>query len=89
MMPLCIVIDSTGALVSQGEFTGECNGYVLMTAADYAGSMTIAQLFGWPDPAAFGTAFMTSFGIVLGCAVVAHTVGSVAGFFDSSKEEEL
>ncbi|WP_158545614.1 hypothetical protein [Pseudomonas sp. 57B-090624] len=51
--------------------------------------MTIAQLFGWPDPVAFASAFMASFGIVLRCAVVAHTVGSVAGFFDSSKEEEL
>ncbi|PZE11970.1 hypothetical protein DMX10_17950 [Pseudomonas sp. 57B-090624] len=89
MMPLCVVVDSTGALVSRGEFTGECNGYVLMTPADYAGSMTIAQLFGWPDPVAFASAFMASFGIVLRCAVVAHTVGSVAGFFDSSKEEEL
>ncbi|WP_324709577.1 hypothetical protein [Pseudomonas citronellolis] len=89
MMPLCIVVDQSGALVSQGEFTGECTGYVLMTAADYAGSMTIAQLFGWPDPAAFGAAFTTAFGIVLGCSVVAHTVGSIAGFFDTAREEEV
>lgn len=89
MMPLCIVVNDSGELVSQGQFTGDCNGYVLMTAADYAGSMTVAQLFGWPDPVAFGAAFTTTFGIVLGCAVVAHTVGSVAGFFDNPREEEL
>lgn len=88
-MPLCVVLDPSGALVSQGQFTGECTGYVLMTAADYAGAMTVGQLFAAPSPVTFAGAFMAAFGAVLGCAVVAHAVGSVAGFFDSSKEEEL
>ena len=89
MLPLCIVVDESGRLVSQGEFTGDCTGYVLMTPADFAGSMTVAQLFGWPAPVAFGAAYTTAFGVVLGCAVVAHTIGSLAGFFDTNREEEL
>lgn len=88
-MPLCVVLDPSGALVSQGQFTGDCTGYVLMTAADYAGAMTVGQLFAFPNPAMFAAAFMAAFGAVLGCAVVAHLVGSVAGFFDSPTEEQL
>lgn len=90
MMPLCVYADvDTGVLHTVGQLSESCTGYVLMTAADYAGSLTISQLFGWPDPVAFAAAFMAAFGAVLGCAVVAHVVGSVAGFFDTSREEEL
>lgn len=90
MMPLCVYADvETGFLHTVGQLSESCTGYVLMTAADYAGSLTITQLFGWPEPEAFGLAFMAAFGAVLGCAVVAHVVGSVAGFFDSAREEEL
>lgn len=91
MLPLCVHLDpATNALVAAGEFTGECNGYLLITPADWAGSMTIAQLFAFPDPVVFASTFMSTFGIVLGCAVVGHAVGSVAGFFDAKNTlEEL
>lgn len=82
-LPLCVHLEPvTNALVAAGEFTGECTGYVLMTPADFAGSMTVAELFGFPDPLVFGATFTAAFGAVLGCAVVAHAVGCVAGFFD-------
>lgn len=87
MLPLCVHLDqATNALIAAGEFTGECAGYVLMTPADWAGSMTVAQLFAFPDPLVFAAAFTASFGAVIGCAVVAHAVGSVAGFFDSKHD---
>ncbi len=87
MLPLCVHLDqATNALIAAGEFTGECTGYVLMTPADWAGSMTVAQLFAFPDPLVFAAAFTSSFGAVIGCAVVAHAVGSVAGFFDSKHD---
>lgn len=87
MLPLCVHLDQmTNALIAAGEFTGECTGYVLMTPADWAGSMTVAQLFAFPDPLVFAAAFTASFGAVTGCAVVAHAVGSVAGFFDSKHD---
>ena len=91
MLPLCVHLDpATNALVAAGEFTGECTGYILMTPAGYAGSMTIAELFGFPDPLVFAATFTAVFGAVLGCAVVAHSVGSVSSFFDSIKTiEEL
>ncbi|MEF9673143.1 hypothetical protein QNM99_16990 [Pseudomonas sp. PCH446] len=54
MLPLCVVIDSNNNLVAQGEFSGDCTGYVLQTPADFAGSMTIAALFSYPDPVDFG-----------------------------------
>lgn len=88
-MPLCITVDADNQLVNSGQFTGDCTGYVLMTAADYTGSMTMAQLFGPPDAEVFAAFFMGFFGLVLGCAVVAHAVGSVAGFFDHHPVEEL
>lgn len=87
MLPLCVHLDqATSALIAAGEFTGECTGYVLMTPADWAGSMTVAQLFAFPDPLAFAAAFTASFGAVCGCAVVAHAIGSVAGFFDTKND---
>lgn len=91
MLPLCVHLDpATNALVAAGEFTGECTGYILMTPADFAGSMTIAQLFGFPDPLMFAATFTAAFGAVLGCAVVAHAVGSVSGFFNPiNSVEEL
>ncbi len=88
MLPLCVVIDSDNRLVAQGEFTGECTGYVLQTPADFAGSMTIAGLFGFPEPAAFGAAFAACFGLVIFLASVASTVGEVAGFFSSTSQVE-
>jgi len=90
-LPLCVYVDqATNALVAAGEFTGECTGYVLITPADWAGSMTVAELFGFPDPLVFGATFTAAFGAVLGCAVVAHAVGSVAGFFNPiNSVEEL
>lgn len=91
MLPLCVHLDpATNALIAAGEFTGDCTGYVLITPADWAGSMTVAQLFAFPDPLAFGAAFTAVFSLVIGCAVVAHMVGAVAGFFDAKNAlEEL
>jgi hypothetical protein len=87
MLPLCVHLDPvTNALIAAGEFTGECAGYVLMTPADWAGSLTIAQLFAFPDPLAFAATFTATFGAVLGCAVVSHAVGTVAGFFDPKND---
>lgn len=89
MLPLCVHLDSaTNALVAAGEFTGECTGYILMTPADWAGSLTIAQLFAFPDPLAFAATFTAAFGAVTGCAAVAHAIGSVAGFFDHKEVQE-
>lgn len=88
MLPLCIVLDSDNRLVAQGEFTGECTGYVLQTPADFAGSMTIAGLFQYPDPVNFGLAFGTTFGLVLFLAAVSSTVGEVSGFFSSTTQVE-
>lgn len=86
-LPLCVAVDpATNALVATGEFSGACTGYVLITPADWAGSMTIAELFGFPDPLVFSGAFAATFGLVIGCAMVAHAVGSVAGFFDSKND---
>jgi len=88
MLPLCVVLDSDNRLVAQGEFSGDCTGYVLQTPADFAGSMTIAGLFAYPEPAAFGLAFGTTFGLVLFLAAVASTVGEVSGFFSSTSQVE-
>lgn len=89
MLPLCVNLDpATNALVAAGEFTGDCSGYLLITPADWAGAITIAQVFQFPEPELFAAAFMASFGAVLGCAVVAHAVGSVAGFFDAKNSLE-
>lgn len=91
MLPLCVVLDpNTNALVAAGEFTGDCTGYVLITPADWAGSMTVAQVFQFPDATTFASAFGLVFGLVLGCAALANVIGSVAGFFDSKNSiEEL
>lgn len=87
-LPLCVVLDqATGALVSAGEFTGECSGWLLVTPADWAGSVTIAELFAFPDAIQLGAAFASFFGLVVGPAAIAHLVGAVAGFFDHSTEE--
>lgn len=86
-MPLCVLVNESDQLVTTGQFSADCMGYVLMTAADYTGSMTMAQIFGPPDAEVFAAFFMGFFGFVCGCAVVAHAVGSVAGFFDSKNEE--
>lgn len=88
MLPLCVVIDSENRLVAQGEYDGNCTGYVLQTPADFAGSMTIAGLFGYPDPVAFGAAFAACFGLVIFLAAVASSVGEVAGFFSSTTQVE-
>jgi hypothetical protein len=87
MLPLCVHLDqATNALIAAGEFTGECTGYVLITPADWAGSMTIAELFAMPDPVAFGSVFTAAFSAVIGLAVLAHTLGVVSGFFDSKND---
>ena len=86
--PLCITVDSDGHLLSQGEYSGDCTGYVLQTPADFAGSMTVAALFQYPDPVAFGAAFATTFGLTLFLAAVASTVGEVSGFFSSTAQVE-
>lgn len=88
MLPLCVVLDSDNRLVAQGEFTGECTGYVLQTPADFAGSMTIAALFEYPDAVTFGVVFSSMFGLVLFLAAVASSVGEVAGFFSSTTQVE-
>lgn len=88
MLPLCVVVDSDNRLVAMGEFNGDCTGYVLQTPADFAGSMTIAGLFGYPDPVAVGAAFATCFGLVIFLAAVATTVGEVSGFFSSTTQVE-
>jgi hypothetical protein len=86
-LPLCVQVDTaTNTLVTSGEFTGACTGYVLITPADWAGSMTIAELFTMPDPVVFASAFTATFGAVIGLAMVAHSIGAVAGFFDSKNE---
>jgi len=86
-LPLCVHVDqATGALTAAGEFSGACTGYVLITPADWAGSVTIAQIFAFPDPLVFAAAFSATFGAVLGCAVVAHAIGQVAGFFDPKND---
>jgi hypothetical protein len=90
MLPLCVHIDpATNALVAAGEFTGECTGYVLITPADWAGSMTIAELFGTPEPLLMTAAFASFFGLVFGPAAIAHLVGRVSGMFDHTTNEEL
>lgn len=87
-LPLCVYVDqATNALVAAGEFTGECTGYVLITPADWAGAITIAQLFAMPDGVQLAAAFATFFGLVFGPAAIAHLVGRVSGFFDHDKEE--
>ena len=87
-LPLCVHLDqATGALVAAGEFTGECTGYLLITPADWAGSVTIAQLFAMPDATQLGAAFACFFGVVVGPWAIAHLVGRVAGFFDHDREE--
>lgn len=88
MQPLCITVDTDGHLLSQGEYSGDCTGYVLQTPADFAGSMTIAGLFAYPDPVNFGLAFGTTFGLVLFLAAVSSTVGEVSGFFSSTTQVE-
>ena len=88
MLPLCVVIDSDRRLVVQGEFDGNCTGYVLQTPADFAGSMTIAGLFSYPEPVAFGAAFAACFGLVIFLAAIASTVGEVSGFFSSTTQVE-
>ncbi|MDU9415002.1 hypothetical protein [Pseudomonas sp. zfem005] len=88
MLPLCVHLDPvTNALVAAGEFTGECTGYLLITPADWAGSMTVAQLFALPDPGMAAVAFTTPFMLCLALAYVASAVGAVAGFWDSTQEE--
>lgn len=86
-MPLCVVVDTDGRLVSQGEFSGDCTGWILVTPADWAGSMTLAKLFEFPDPVAFGAVFGSTFGLILFLAAIASMVGTVAGFFDSTDVE--
>lgn len=89
-IPLCVYSDpDSNFLYTTGQMTESCVGYVLMTSADYSGAMTLSQLFGWPDPVAFGAIFTTCFGIVLGFAVWANAVGVVASMFDSSRDEEI
>jgi len=87
-LPLCVVIDqASGALVSAGEFTGDCTGYLLITPADWAGSVTIAELFAFPEATQLAAAFACFFGLVFGPAALAHLVGRVSGFFDHEREE--
>ncbi|WP_074813067.1 hypothetical protein [Pseudomonas syringae] len=88
MLPLCVGLDADNRLVALGEYSADCAGYVLQTPADFAGSMTIAGLFGFPDPVAFGLAFSAAFGLVLFLAAVASTVGEVSGFFSSTTQVE-
>lgn len=88
MLPLCVVIDSGNRLLVQGEFDGNCTGYVVQTPADFAGSMTIAALFSYPEPVAFGAAFAACFGLVIFLAAIASTVGEVSGFFSSTTQVE-
>ena len=88
MLPLCVVIDSNNNLVAQGEFSANCTGYVLQTPADFAGSMTIAGLFSYPDPVEFGSVFGACFGLVIFLAAIATSVGEVSGFFSSTTQVE-
>jgi hypothetical protein len=89
-IPLCVYSDpDTSFLYTTGQMTEQCVGYVLMTSADYAGAMTLSQLFGWPDPLVFGGIFTTCLGIVLGFAAWANAVGVVASMFNTSNDEEL
>lgn len=89
-LPLCVHLDAaTNALIAAGEFTGECTGYVLITPADWAGSMTVAQLFAFPDIGQLTAAFACFFGLVFGPAAIAHLVGRVSGMFDHNHFEEL
>lgn len=88
MLPLCVHVDpDTHQLVADGEFSAECTGYVLITPADWAGSMTVAKLFDLPDPVMASAAFTTPFMLTLALAYVANAVGAVAGFWDSVQEE--
>lgn len=87
-MPLCINVDADGRLVSKGEYTGDCTGWILVTPADWAGSMTLTKLFEFPDPVMFGAVFTSMFGLILFLAAIATMVGSVAGFFDSIDIEQ-
>ena len=87
-LPLCVHLDqATGALVAAGEFTGECTGYLLITPADWAGSVTIAELFAFPEATQLTAAFACFFGLVFGPAAIAFLVGRVGGFFDHNSEE--
>lgn len=90
MTPLCVYQDAdTSYLYTSGQVDESCTGYVLMTIQDYAGSIGFTQLFGYPDPLEFGLVFSLCFGVVLGFAVWAHSVGAVAGMFNSTLDEEL
>lgn len=88
MMPLCVTILETGELVSSGQLSESCNGYVLMTVGDYSQSLTLGQVFAIPDIAQLAALFSFSSGLVISLALVAHLVGTVAGFFNSSSKEE-
>lgn len=87
MLPLCVHLEpGTNALIAAGEFTGECTGYVLITPADWAGTLMLSDLFALPSVYQFGAVFGGVFGTVVGLAMLAHSVGSVAGFFDSKND---
>lgn len=89
-MPLCVDVLETGELVSTGQLSESCMGYVLMTVGDYSQSLTLGQIFAVPETSQLAMLFSFATGLVVSLALVAHLVGTVAGFFNySSKEETL
>jgi hypothetical protein len=87
MLPLCVHLDpATNALIAAGEYTGECTGYILITPADWVGTLMLSDVFAFPSAMHLGGVFAGVFGTVIGLAMLAHTVGTVAGFFDSKND---
>lgn len=89
MMPLCVEALESGHLVTTGQLTSDCKGYALMTVGDYSQALTLGQVFAIPDYTTLAALFSFSTGLVLSLALVAHLVGTVAGFFNSSSKEEI
>jgi hypothetical protein len=94
-MATCVATDViTGALyVDTSTSLDSCAAGVLFSASDYmahqeieASTLTIDNLFAFPEPEQLAEAFAYAFSLVMICYLVSYAFGVVVNFFNPSHE---
>lgn len=81
-MSICVVVDQSGAIISQANTPMEsCSGFLLLTKSEYAVTAIAGEVFRVPQSdelsAAFGWGFITPMTIGL----IAWSVALIVNFF--------
>ncbi|CAG9183002.1 hypothetical protein LMG23992_04880 [Cupriavidus laharis] len=83
-MGLCVTLAENGTLqaLTTPPDSGQCTGYVLVTATEYLNSQVLHNLFDVPTQGQLQAAFALGFTLPMTAYLVAYCVARIVSMFD-------